>query len=226
MGLHARAVTSTSGAGSDSLGARGTGAGMADNLHSTVVAWLKVILPLAALGILSTLFLVARTIDPEDALPFAEVDIEDRLREPRLTMPTWAGVTEDGAALSVTADEARPGAGPDSPAQAQRIAAQLDMPDGGTAQVRAASGSLDTEAGLLSLAGNVVVSTSDGYRIETEAMTARLDRTRLESAAAVTAEGPLGRLAAGSMEMTRAEGEPGYLLRFAGGVKLVYQPAN
>jgi lipopolysaccharide export system protein LptC len=199
---------------------------MADNLHSTVVAWLKVILPLAALGILSTLFLVARTIDPEDALPFAEVDIEDRLREPRLTMPTWAGVTDDGAALSVTADEARPGTGPDGRALAQQISAQLDMPDGASATLQAATGSLDAAAGVLTVAGGVVVSTSTGYRIETEALTAALDRTRLESGATVTATGPLGRLTAGTMLMTQAAGDTGYVLRFAGGVKLVYGGAN
>ena len=32
--------------------------------HTRVVGWLKVALPLAALAILSTLFLVARRIDP------------------------------------------------------------------------------------------------------------------------------------------------------------------
>jgi lipopolysaccharide export system protein LptC len=199
---------------------------MADNLHSTIVAWLKVILPLAALGILSTLFLVARTIDPEDALPFAEVDIEDRLREPRLTMPTWAGVTEDGAALTVTADEARPSTAPDGRALAQRIQARLDMPDGQTATLQAGSGSLDAEAGVLAVAGGVVVTTSSGYRIETEAMNAALDRTRLESGTTVAATGPLGSLTAGSMLMSRATGEPGYVLRFAGGVKLIYRAAN
>ena len=41
---------------------------------------------LSALAILSTLFLVADQIDPEDALPFAEVDVEDLAREPRMTL--------------------------------------------------------------------------------------------------------------------------------------------
>ena len=58
------------------------------NLHSTVVAWLKVALALIALAMLSTLFLFSDKIDPSDAIPFAEVDIADRIREPRLTMPT------------------------------------------------------------------------------------------------------------------------------------------
>ncbi len=54
-------------------------------------------MPLAALAILSTLFLVARTIDPSDAIKFTDLDVEDRLRDPRMTAPTYAGVTSDGA---------------------------------------------------------------------------------------------------------------------------------
>ena len=76
--------------------------------HTRVVGWLKVALPPAALAILSTLFLVARRIDPEAALPYAEVDVEDLAREPRMTAPTYAGLTSDGAALTLSAKEARP----------------------------------------------------------------------------------------------------------------------
>ena len=71
--------------------------------HTRVVTWLKIALPLAALAILSTLFLLADKIDPEDALPYAEVDVEDLAREPRMTLPSYAGTTSDGAALSLTA---------------------------------------------------------------------------------------------------------------------------
>ena len=85
--------------------------------HTRVVGWLKVMLPLTALAILSTLFLVARRIDPEAALPYAEVDVEDLAREPRMTAPTYAGTTEDGASVTLTADEARPAA-EGQPAQA------------------------------------------------------------------------------------------------------------
>ena len=69
--------------------------------HTRVVTWLKIALPLAALAILSTLFLLADKIDPEDALPYAEVDVEDLAREPRMTLPSNAGTTSDGAALIV-----------------------------------------------------------------------------------------------------------------------------
>jgi len=198
-----------------------------DNFHSTAVAWLKVLLPLAALGILSTLFLVSRTIDPEDAIPFAEVDVQDRIREPRLTAPTWAGMTEDGSALTVTAAEARPSDGAGADANATTLRAVLDMPGGGRAELVAATGRLDLAAGRLIVEGGVVVTTSTGYTLRTEAMAAALDRTGLTSPGPIAGDGPGGHLSAGSMELTASADAPDiHVMVFKNGVRLLYQPAD
>ena len=196
-----------------------------DNFHSTAVAWLKVTLPLAALGILSTLFLVSRTVDPEAAIPTSKVDIAERVREPRLTMPTWAGMTGDGAALAVTATEARPASGGTTGASAQALQATIDLPDGGRVDLVADSGRMQADGLAMTVAGRVVVTTSSGYRIATEALTARMDRTDLTSDTPVTATGPAGTLNAGSMHLTEAGGtERAYVLVFNGGVRLIYDP--
>jgi lipopolysaccharide export system protein LptC len=198
-----------------------------DNLHSTLVAWLKVILPLAALGLLSTLFLVSRTIDPEDAIPFAEVDVADRIREPRVTLPTWAGVTADGAALTVTAAEARPADGAGADATAQAIRAALEMPGGGRADLLAASGRLDAEAGTLLLSGGVTITTSTGYALRTASLESALDRTHLVAPDAIDGEGPGGRLSAGAMELTGTAGtDRRHVMVFKNGVRLLYQPTE
>ncbi|MGQ0566917.1 MAG: hypothetical protein ACT4OK_17890 [Gemmobacter sp.] len=197
-----------------------------DNFHSTLVAWLKVLLPLAALGILSTLFLVSRTIDPEDAIPFAEVDVADRIREPRLTAPTWAGVTEDGAALTVTAAEARP-ADTGTNASATALRAELDMPGGGRADLQAATGRLDVAAGRLFVEGGVVITTSTGYTLRTEVLEAALDRTGLTAPGALAGSGPGGDLSAGAMTLTATGSTPErYVMVFTGGVRLLYQPPD
>ena len=46
----------------------------ATNFHSAIVGWLKILLPLAALMLLSTLFLFARSTAPSDDIPFADID--------------------------------------------------------------------------------------------------------------------------------------------------------
>jgi lipopolysaccharide export system protein LptC len=202
-----------------------------DNFHSTVVAWLKVALPLLALAILSTLFLVSRTIDPEDAIPFAEVDIADRIREPRLTQPTWAGVTDDGAALTIAAAEVRPQRAGGTGASATHILAELQTSDGGTAKLAAARGVLDTNNHALTVEGGVTISTSTGYELLTDALTAALDRTSLVSHGAVQGTGPVGQISAGLMEIAQEHDSDGtgsgrYLLVFKNGVKLLYLPAD
>ena len=53
----------------------------ADNLHSRLVFWLKIALPLVALALLATLFLFGRPIRPEDAIPYASTDITDRAKD-------------------------------------------------------------------------------------------------------------------------------------------------
>ena len=182
--------------------------------HTRVVGWLKVALPLAALAILSTLFLVARRIDPEAALPYAEVDVEDLAREPRMTAPTYAGLTSDGAALTLSAKEARPVA-EGAPAAAAGLRLALDTPDGARTELVAGTAVMDNDTREIVLSGGVVVTTSTGYRLETTEVAAKLDRTGLESRAPVVATGPAGDIRADRMVLSQDNQTPGsYVLGF------------
>jgi lipopolysaccharide export system protein LptC len=194
--------------------------------HTRLVGWLKVALPLTALAILSTLFLVARRIDPEAALPYAEVDVEDLAREPRMTAPNYAGTTEDGAALTLSAAEARPEA-EGTPATAEGLRLELATPDGGRTELLAATATMDDAARQVILSGGVMLSTATGYRLETAEVAAKLDRTGLESRAPVVATGPAGEIRADGMVLSQDNRTPGaYVLVFKGGVRLVYQPGG
>jgi lipopolysaccharide export system protein LptC len=194
--------------------------------HTRVVGWLKVALPLTALAILSTLFLVARRIDPEAALPYAEVDVEDLAREPRMTAPTYAGTTEDGAALTLSADEARPEA-EGVAAEAAGLRLELATPDGAQTELVAANAVMDDATRQVLLSGGVTVTTSSGYRLETAEVAAKLDRTGLESRSPVLAVGPAGEIRADGMVLSQDIQTPGaYVLVFKGDVRLVYQPGS
>lgn len=201
-----------------------------DNLHSFAVYWLKILLPLGALAILSTLFLLSRTIDPEDALPYAQVDVEELARQPRLTAPEYAGVTDDGSAITVTADTAIPGDAETPGLAASKPQAVLETATGLRTEISAAEGRIDPKAGLLTLTGGVSIATSTGYSLGTDSLSLALDRTLAQSDSAVIATAPFGDIAAGGMVL-RAEqpadtegGAPAYVLLFNNGVKLVYLP--
>jgi lipopolysaccharide export system protein LptC len=192
--------------------------------YSRLVFWLKIVLPLLALVILSTLFLVSRTIDPAQSIPYAEVDVEDLARTQRISAPAYAGMTEDGTAITFRAAAVRPEAGQDR-FTADGPTARLDLPTGRSIVLSSAGGEVDRATRTVSLAGGVVLESSDGYRVESDRVEALLDATRVETAGAVTGTAPMGRIEAGRAVVVR-EPAGDYVLRFEGGVKLLYQPAK
>ena len=199
-----------------------------DNLHSRLVFWLKILLPLGALAILSTLFMVSHTIRPEDAIPYADVDIADLMKEPRLTHPNFAGMTSDGAALTLTAQEARLDSADGSGYGAiLGLAGLLETPDGARTELAAKAARLDGTGRQMVLSEGVTISNSTGYRIETRQITVALDRTSLDSDGPIKATGPVGSIEAGALHLGLAEGKPDkYVLVFKSGVRMIYLPAK
>ena len=194
--------------------------------HTRTVTWLKVALPLAALAILSTLFLLADKIDPEDALPYAEVDVEDLARELRMTLPSYAGTTSDGAALTLTADAAVPGT-PEKPAEALKVRMELATPDGTTTELNAESAVVDTTGQKVLLSGGVTLANSMGYQLETPEIVANLDRSGLVASSGVTATSTAGKITADTMTLSQDNQTQGaYLMVFKGNVRLVYLPGG
>ena len=149
-----------------------------DNRYSRLVAWLKILLPLASLAILSSVFLFSRDIDPRQASPFIELSVEDLAREQRVGAPNYAGVTDDGAAIYVQADTARPLVGSGGTRiETDGLNAMLERPDGAATRLQASSGLLDTRRRFARMSGGVQLNTSDGLHFSTDALIARLDRT-------------------------------------------------
>lgn len=198
-----------------------------ENVHSRLVSWLKILLPLVALAILSTLFLVSRSIDPDAAIPYAEVDVEQLAREPQLTAAEYSGVTSDGAAITITATSARPDQSDSGRVTAAGLNATMNIPGGLKTDLVADNGVIDTTADILTLDGAVRVNTSTGYALRTGRLTSALGRTEVIAVGPVTADAPYGTLQSGGLILKPAEGDAaGYVLVFNGGVKLVYQPED
>lgn len=196
-----------------------------DNSYSRFIAWTKVILPIIALGILSTLFLFSRGIDPSLSIPYADVDVEELAREQRVGAPNYAGVTQDGSAISITAKAARPDPDNSEIVTATDLTAIIEDPAGGYVDITASNGVIDSGQKIVTLSGGVRVKTSTGYTINTSKMITALDETAAFTEGSITADGPLGTLEAGLMELRPENGEKGsHLLVFKGGVKLIYDP--
>lgn len=196
-----------------------------DNTYSRFVAWLKILLPVLALILLSTMFLISRSIDPSRALSYADIDIEELAHEQRINGPRFSGVTSDGAAISFSAGSAQPD--PNNPAlyTATNLQAQISTPDGGVVDILAEIAIVDSNKNELELRHGVSLTTSTDYYIQAEGLYAAMDSAWIESIGPVIASGPIGQLTAGQMSLTKQEGDLGtYLLVFKGGVKMVYTP--
>jgi lipopolysaccharide export system protein LptC len=195
--------------------------------HSKVVGVLKIVLPLTALVLLSLVFLLAETIDPTQAIRTATVDVEDLARDPRLSGSRFAGVTEDGAALTIHTETVR-----SDPTGAMRLEVTgltLDIEGQGREafHVRAAEGIVDRGNGSFSMRGGLQIEATPGYRLSGEHLTGLLDNTLVEVRGAVSGEAPAGQISAGNLVMRANSGDnAGYLLVFGGGVRLIYQPPD
>ncbi|MBZ4023580.1 hypothetical protein CKO11_14050 [Rhodobacter sp. TJ_12] len=194
-----------------------------ESRHSMLVQWAKVVLPLAALILLSTLFLFSGKVDPTTASIYAKVDVDALVAEPRLTAPEYAGMTEDGAALTVRAKTATPDPAGNG-ASARQVIAKLEGADGAVTDLTASAGVLDPGAGQILLSDGVAVQTSAGYRMATETVEMATDRATVVAPNAVRGEAPFGMIEAGGMQMGRPDPAAPYDLHFNGGVKLIYQP--
>ena len=194
-----------------------------DNLHSRIVMVLKITLPLVALAILSSLFLFSRPIDPEDAIPYADVEIADRLAQPRMTGAGFSAVTSDGATLTLSAEAAMPMTGG---ATITGLTGVLTTPDAAETRITAATGQLDRSTAMLSLRDGVRLETSQGYTIASDELRISTDRTWAESPGQVTATAPMGDLTSGGLRLDLSSDNKTYLLVFNKGVRLLYQPKH
>ncbi|CUH87157.1 Organic solvent tolerance protein OstA [Phaeobacter sp. CECT 5382] len=190
--------------------------------YSRMVSYLKVLLPLAALMLLSTLFLISRGADTEAVIPFADREIEERMRGQQVTGPFFSGSTAQGDEIWVTATKARAGA--DSPMLATDLSAEIRMAAGGRLTLRSDRGTVQPDQDLARFIGNVEITTADGMQIQTEALKTHLSGLRAESPGDVRARSDFGDLTAGRLEISsKTQGGPVHLL-FTKGVKLVYDP--
>jgi len=193
-----------------------------DNRYSRFVLWAKIAFPLVALGLLSTMFLFSRTLDPSDAIPFADIDVEKIAREQQLTTPRFSGTTSDGSAITIDAESALPSLTDPRRLTIDKVVARIETQTGPSYGIIAQSAIYDGSAELLDLEGDVRISTSTGYRLETEKLVTNLAATGVSAPDFVTGRGPAGLLEAGSMELT-TNGETQVLV-FKNGVKLIYDP--
>ena len=194
--------------------------------YSRLVAFFKVVLPLMALAILSTLFLLSRDRTPDATIPFADAEIKERLRDQQITGPFFSGATRDGDSISLAAEEVLTSGGRVGENRAEAISARIDTHGGTRITLLADRGEISLEQDRSTLEGNVAVTTSTGFSLKSDRVNARLDLLDLHSPGPAVGTAPFGTVHAGSMRLSRRADSDSAHLVFTNRVKLVYRPRD
>jgi lipopolysaccharide export system protein LptC len=190
-----------------------------ENFYSQFVGFLKVTLPLAALILMSTVFLFARAPSPETTIPYAE--IQEIAREPGLSGAQFSGVADDGSVISLTARNTRPVG---DIITADTLLAGIDTVDGTRIDISAGTGEINNSAQTARLTGLARIVTSNGYEMETAGFIANFSTGRIVSEGALEVQAPFGALTAGNLVIETPEGTDEQVMLFQNGVRLVYTP--
>ena len=194
----------------------------ADNLYSQVVGWAKILLPLCAIGLLSTLFLLARSTTEPNEIVLEQV--EAIAREQRLSAPEFSGLTDDGAVIVISASTARPDTTRPDTISIDDVRLRMDNADGSNVEVTATMGEIDGRAGIASLLGLARLVTSSGYEMETNGLIAELETGLVTTDGLLEIHAPFGQLTAGKVTFQMASEGISQEMLFTDGVRLLYTP--
>jgi lipopolysaccharide export system protein LptC len=192
------------------------------NRYSRLVSGLKVVLPISALGILSTLFLLSDPPDPDRALPYAEVDVAQLARELRLTQPRFAGVLPDGREITLVARAAAPDFEETNVIVTDQMEGRIALSEDAFVFLDAGEGRIDVSGRIANLSGGVAAETTQGYRVVSDTMRLSLADLGMRTPEAVRIDGPGLVLEAGAMVLDGPGGAA--VLSFTGGVRVLYDP--
>ncbi|WP_420585357.1 LPS export ABC transporter periplasmic protein LptC [Ruegeria sp.] len=191
--------------------------------HSRRVQFLKVLLPLVAILMLSTVFLLSRSIETDVTVPFTQTDIDERLAEQVVTRPNYRGTTRKGEEVRIEAKRATQGT-EDSRPTASEFYGQLGLSGGGVITLDSNSGMIRPDKNTATFVGDVIITSTDGIEITTDLLNTALDEIRGDAPGQVNGTGIIGNFSAGSMTFgTEKKDGPVHII-FTDGVKLVYEP--
>lgn len=194
-------------------------------VYSRTVRWMKIALPIGALALIGMVFLTGKERGGVLDVDTSTTDIAALAAGLRLENPHFTGVTDDGAPFVVTADWALPdGAVPDL-VTLEAPEGEIRLRDGLVVTVTSSTGEMFRKSEQLHLKGDVVLVTSDGYRLTTEQVQLDLDQKSAIAPSRVEASGPRGAISANRVRMEGAgSGTDDVTVWFEGNVKVTFQP--
>jgi len=195
--------------------------------YSKTVYVLKIVLPLIALGMLASLFLLSRSqMDAPVALPFSASDLDARIREQRISGPIHNGTNTAGDDISLSAGKIIPQTTPDRPGQMTDLAIKVATAAGTEFGISAQLGEYDSNTTQVSLRGGVDLTTSAGYQLTSPLVSFDPRYSKLTAQGPIVGQGPNMTLTAGKLEISRPTETESLQIRFTQGIKVVLNASH
>ncbi|WP_108861643.1 LPS export ABC transporter periplasmic protein LptC [Ruegeria sp. Alg231-54] len=191
--------------------------------HSRRVQFFKVVLPLVAIAMLSTVFLLSRSIETNVSVPFNQQDIDERLADQVVMQPNYQGTTRKGEDVQIEASRATQGTEGEAPTAAE-FRGRFGLLNGGVITLDSNTGMIRPDKNTATFVGDVVITTTDGIVVTTDLLNTALDEIQGDTPGQVDGTGIIGDFTAGRMTFgTEKKDGPVHII-FTDGVKLVYEP--
>jgi len=196
----------------------------ARNSYSRMVAWLKILLPLIALGVLGTVFLFNSEDSFETGFTFSRADIETLEKGSFIKNPQVNGITKKGEPFHLIADQIRPMETDTSLFVITNLDVEFQFSAGTWAKVTSESALMDVTAQTVWFENGGRLVTSDGNVAVVDTLHLLMASGELQGSG-IVANGPLGQVSAENFRIESSEGE-NRVLWFENDVRMVYDLQN
>lgn len=199
-------------------------------LYSRYVQWAKIALPILAVGLFSSVFLVSETdVFEGTGIVFSDADLSALGDGVQIKSPRFSGVTDGGDKFLLTANYANPDSNKPSVIGMESVSATLDLASGEHVDVTATSGELQIPTQELRLTDGITISTSQGFRAKMRSALAYMRKGSVISEDPVEVVGPMGQITALSLEFktvfaTEGENVQNHILSFRDEVRVIFHP--
>ena len=193
-----------------------------DDGYSALVAWLKTLLPIVALGLLSTIFLFSGKVDVTQSLPYTEHNIAEIVREQRITRPYFTGIASNGTEIALSAAYASPQVENAHILEITDLSVVLRSTSDRMVQVTAGRGALDSAMQTAQISTNVHIAALPDFWVTTQALDMNLNQGVVSAKGGFQGVTALGAITAGEMHLQMTADDQQIV--FLNDVRLVYSP--
>lgn len=197
-------------------------------LHPRALAWLRISLPVLAIGLLASLFMLQDTYKPASSVMIEGNEVKPVSENDHFSGAKLVAVTEDGISITFTGAIARTSDTDSALLSVVDVIIELaSESDSERHTVRGGRAVIDNENKTLMVDGGASIESTGGFNMNSEAFLISLKEQRISSLGELTLDFPGGRGKADRMELIRpisASGEAaaGEVLKLTGDVVVVF----